>query len=560
MIKKKLGDLLVESNLITKAQLLHIIREQKITNKKFGEIVVDNGILEENDIMQALELQLGIQHVDLANYHIDPTVPRCISEDVAKDNILIPIKKESGRLTVAMEDPMNYNAIEDVRLITGLEIIPVISTKTSISTAIQFHYGKEISQRAIEEFKEVDLEKQLEELEDEILDRVNEAPLVRLVNSIIKHAVKSLASDIHIEPFENRVRVRFRIDGELEEIINPSKTTHSAMVTRIKIMGKMNIAEKRIPQDGRIEMSIDNVDIDLRISSIPTIYGEKIVLRILNKSATVLSKKELGFTDENLVRFEKIIANPNGIILVTGPTGSGKTTTLYAVLKDLNQINRNVITVENPVEYRLEGINQIQVNIKANLTFASALRSILRQDPDIIMIGEIRDTETAQISVRASITGHLVLSTMHTNDTASTITRLIDMGIESYLLSSSLVGVIAQRLVRKICQECKTKDEISASRKEKLNIPEETVLYKGMGCQTCNHTGYKGRIAIHEVMLMTEPIKELIDRGARITEIKSSSVQDGMITLKQNCIGLVMEGRTTIEEMARIVYSLNTED
>ncbi|MCD5414255.1 MAG: GspE/PulE family protein [Clostridiales bacterium] len=560
MLKKRLGDLLLESNLITEKQLIDCLSLQKKLKKQLGEILVEEGIVEEIDLIQALEFQLGIPHIDLEKYYIDPETPRVISEDMATNNVLIPIKIEHGRLLVAMANPLDHNSIEDVRLVTGMEVVPVISTKSSILLAIQYHYENEITQQAIAAFKEEDLEEQLEQLEDDILDKINEAPLVRLVNSIIKHAAKSGASDIHIEPFESRVRVRFRIDGELQEVINPSKTTHAAMVTRIKIMGKMNIAEKRIPQDGRIELNLDGHEIDLRISSMPTIYGEKIVLRILSKSAAIISKKELGFTDVNLKRFEKIIANPNGIILVTGPTGSGKTTTLYAVLKDLNKINRNVITVENPVEYRLEGIIQVQVNAKAGLTFASALRSILRQDPDIIMIGEIRDKETAQISVRASITGHLVLSTMHTNDTASTITRLLDMGIESYLLSSSIVGVIAQRLVRKICTGCKIVDNVNAKNRAKFNIPMSAVLYKGEGCNKCNQTGYKGRAAIHEVMLIDDEIKELIDNNARVAEIKKTSIEHGMITLKQNCIDLVLRGLTTIDEMAKVVYSLNGDE
>ena len=560
VLKKRLGDLLLESNLITEKQLIDCLSLQKKLKKQLGEILVEEGIVEEIDLIQALEFQLGIPHIDLEKYYIDPETPRVISEDMATNNVLIPIKIEHGRLLVAMANPLDHNSIEDVRLVTGMEVVPVISTKSSILLAIQYHYENEITQQAIAAFKEEDLEEQLEQLEDDILDKINEAPLVRLVNSIIKHAAKSGASDIHIEPFESRVRVRFRIDGELQEVINPSKTTHAAMVTRIKIMGKMNIAEKRIPQDGRIELNLDGHEIDLRISSMPTIYGEKIVLRILSKSAAIISKKELGFTDVNLKRFEKIIANPNGIILVTGPTGSGKTTTLYAVLKDLNKINRNVITVENPVEYRLEGIIQVQVNAKAGLTFASALRSILRQDPDIIMIGEIRDKETAQISVRASITGHLVLSTMHTNDTASTITRLLDMGIESYLLSSSIVGVIAQRLVRKICTGCKIVDSVNAKNRAKFNIPMSAVLYKGEGCNKCNQTGYKGRAAIHEVMLIDDEIKELIDNNARVAEIKKTSIEHGMITLKQNCIDLVLRGLTTIDEMAKVVYSLNGDE
>ena len=333
-----------------------------------------------------------------------------------------------------------------------------------------------------------------------------------MVDSIIQHAVRARASDIHIEPFEKNIRIRFRIDGELQEIMTSSKTTHSAIVTRIKIIGRMDIAEKRIPQDGRVDMNIDNKDIDLRISVLPTVYGEKIVLRLLDRSSTILTKTQLGFSAENIRMFDKLIQSPNGIILVTGPTGSGKTTTLYAVLQELNKIGRNIITVEDPVEYRLEGINQVQVNIKAGLTFASGLRSILRQDPDIIMIGEIRDTETAKIAVRAAITGHLVLSTMHTNDSASAVSRLVDMGIEPYLVSSSVVGVVAQRLVKKICTNCKIEYKPSHSEMDLLQLNENDVLYKGQGCSLCNNAGYKGRTAIHEILLMTRELREMVDR------------------------------------------------
>lgn len=560
MIPKKFGKVLLDTKLITEEQLRETLQIQRKTNKKFGEILLEKGIVEEDHLIQALELQLGIPHIDLEKYYIDPEVPRLISEEVAKSNLLIPIKKEHGRLLVTMYDPLNFNAIEDVRMVTGMEVMPAISSKVSILNAIKYHYESEITQQAIAAVQENDLEEQLESLEDDILDRVNEAPLVRLVDSIIKHAARSKASDIHIEPFDHQVRVRFRVDGELQEIINPSKATHSAMVTRIKIMGKMNIAEKRIPQDGRVEVNVEGEEIDLRISTLPTIYGEKVVLRLLNKSSAILTKKQLGFTDNNLERFEKIIANPNGIILVTGPTGSGKTTTLYVVLKDLNKVNRNVITVENPVEYRLEGINQVQVNIKAGLTFANALRSILRQDPDTIMIGEIRDKETAQIAVRASITGHLVLSTMHTNDTASTITRLLDMGIESYLLSSSVVGVIAQRLVRKICDNCRTIDQVDSSDKERFHISSEQVLYFGTGCNHCNQTGYKGRTAIHEVMPVDDNIKELIDHSAKIAAIRRAAVERGMTSLQQNCVELLLKGITTMEEMVKVVHSLDTEE
>ena len=415
---------------------------------------------------------------------------------------------------------------------------------------------KEGEEKAVEEFKkEFDID-QIVESENEQLSDIDNAPVVRLINSIIQHAMRLRASDIHIEPYEKTLRFRFRVDGELQEIMTSSRAAHSAVITRIKIMGKMDIAEKRVPQDGRVEMTIDNEAIDMRISVLPTVYGEKIVIRLLGRNDMLMSKEKLGFTETNIVLFDKLVHSTNGIILVTGPTGSGKTTTLYAVLRELNQINRNIITVEDPVEYRLEGVNQVQVNQKAGMTFASGLRSILRQDPDIIMIGEIRDTETAQIAVRAAITGHLVLSTMHTNDSASTVSRMVDMGVEPYLVSSSVVGVTAQRLVRRICPNCKTGYTSERKDMELLRIREPMTLYRGAGCSTCNYTGYRGRIAIHEIMLVNSQIRELIDRRASIDHIRNISTKHGTSTLRDNAIELVCNGVTTIDELLKVTYSI----
>ena len=388
------------------------------------------------------------------------------------------------------------------------------------------------------------------------MDEVNNAPVVRFVDSIIQHAIRTRASDIHIEPYEKNIRIRFRIDGELQEIMTSSKRAHSAIVTRIKILGRMDIAEKRLPQDGRVEMHVDNKDVDLRISILPTVYGEKIVIRLLDRSSTILTKSQLGFSEENIKMFDKIIRSPNGIILVTGPTGSGKTTTLYAVLQELNKVSRNIITVEDPVEYRLDGVNQVQVNVKAGLTFANGLRSILRQDPDIIMIGEIRDSETAEIAVRAAITGHLVLSTMHTNDSASTVSRLVDMGIEPYLVSSSVVGVVAQRLVKKICINCKQEYKPTHSERDLLHLADGDILSRGAGCSICGNTGYRGRTAIHEVMLVTREIRELIDHRASIDELRTAAAKYGTITLRDSCSRLVRKGITTSDEMLKVTYSL----
>ncbi|WP_099190658.1 GspE/PulE family protein [Tepidibacter mesophilus] len=555
--KIKLGEILTSTGKITQEQLNNALKEQKNSKKKLGQILIDNNIITEQDIIEILEFQLGIPHINLENFVIDEEVPLLISESLARRYELIPIRKQRGKLMVAMVDPLNIFAIDDVKIATNMDVDPCICSQQDVLNAIDRCYGKEVAEKAIEDFKKQYEVENINDLDEAILNDINNAPVVRLVNSIIKQSIKAKASDIHIEPFEENVRIRFRVDGQLQEIMNSSKTTHSAIVTRIKIMGKMDIAEKRVPQDGRIEINIDGKEVDLRISVLPTVFGEKIVIRLLDRSSFLLSKSQLGFTDGNLDRFYKLIENPNGIILITGPTGSGKTTTLYTILKELNQINKNIITVEDPVEYKLHGINQVQVNNKAGLTFANGLRSILRQDPDIVMIGEIRDTETAQIAARAAITGHLVISTMHTNDAPSTITRLIDMGIQPYLISASVVGSIAQRLVRKICTNCKKAYTPSDKEKEILNIEEDTKIYKGEGCAQCYNTGYKGRTSIHEIMNMSKNIRESIDNKEGIDKLRKVAMDEGMVNLRDNCKELVLNGITSFEEFMTVAYNNN---
>ena len=475
---------------------------------------------------------------------------------MARRHQVIPLSRENNQLVLAMSDPLNLQAVDDVRLFTGMAIKPVLALSSEIANQIDRFYSREGAERAVEDIsKEIGID-QITEQDLEQLSEINNAPVVRLVSSVIQHAVRVRASDIHIEPFDTTLRIRFRVDGELQEIMKSPKTAHPAIVTRIKIMAKLDIAEKRLPQDGRIEMTVEGKDIDLRISVLPTVYGEKVVMRILGRSDMLMSKAQLGFSETNIVLFDRIIRSSNGIILVTGPTGSGKTTTLYAVLRELNKINRNVITVEDPVEYRLEGINQVQVNVKAGLTFANGLRSILRQDPDIIMIGEIRDAETAQIAVRAAITGHLVLATVHTNDTASTLTRLIDMGVEPYLVSSSVVGITAQRLMRRICSNCKTTYTPDRTEMDVLKIREPVPLFRGSGCSACNYTGYRGRVAIHEIMPVNAQIRELIDKKASIDHIRSVAIRQGTTTLRENSTALVLKGVTTTEELLKVTYSV----
>lgn len=554
--KKGLGEILIKAGLITEEQLELALQRQKSSGIKLGELLIAEKTITEKQLVEALEYQLRIPCIDFAAITVDPEVARLINESLARRHMLIPVLKEDNQLTVAMVDPLNIYALDDVNIATGLVVKPALALRNQILSAIDHFYGNESAEKAVEDFaKEFGLE-QINEIEDNVLNEVNNAPVVRLVDSIIQHAIRTKASDIHIEPFEKNIRVRFRIDGDLQEIMTSAKTAHSAIITRIKILGRMDIAEKRIPQDGRVEMHFENKDVDLRISVLPTVYGEKVVIRLLDRGSVILTKSQLGFSDENINMFDKIIKSPNGIILVTGPTGSGKTTTLYAVLRELNKINSNIITVEDPVEYRLDGVNQVQVNVKAGLTFANGLRSILRQDPDIIMIGEIRDSETAEIAVRAAITGHLVLSTMHTNDSASTVSRLTDMGIEPYLVSSSVVGVVAQRLVRKICSNCRIEYNPSHAEMDLLNVRDDAVLYKGEGCSVCNHTGYKGRTSIHEILLMNREIREIVDHKGTIDEIRLAAAKHGTITLQESCINLVKKGITTTDELLKVTYSL----
>ncbi|MFA5525111.1 MAG: ATPase, T2SS/T4P/T4SS family [Tissierellales bacterium] len=555
----KLGDLLIAANKINKEQLTEALsRQKKERTKRIGEVLVDLGFVSEEEILEVLENQLRIPSIDLARYKINPKATSMIPENLARRYILIPIDKKNNKLIIAMSDPFNIFAIDDIKLLTEMDVEVVISLRSVILRSIEKFYREENTKKVLEEFEEAYTPSTIEDLDDEDLSDVNSAPVVKLVNSIVGQAIKMSASDIHIEPFESSVRVRYRIDGDLQEIMKFSIKSHMAIVTRIKIMGKMDIAERRIPQDGRVETELEGREIDMRISTLPTVYGEKIVIRILDRDGFSFSKEDLGFEDRDLKIFNNIVRQPYGIILVTGPTGSGKSTTLYTVLKDLNDEEKNIITVEDPVEYKLEGINQVQVNVKSGLTFAKGLRSILRQDPDIIMIGEIRDSETAEIAVRASITGHLVLSTLHTNDTASTVVRLIDMGVEPYLVSTSIIGIISQRLVKKLCPSCKTTYEPSIQEKKILGLkPEnEAILYKPVGCNKCIR-GYKGRVAIHEIMEIDKEIRKLIDNRASTDELKEASIKNGMKTLYNNVVNLALKGITSVEEVYRIGYTLD---
>ncbi len=557
--KKRLGDLLLEVGMITQEQLNSAMDNQKKTGEKLGNVLTKLGYVSEDDIIQVLEFQLGIPHVKLEKYNIDKSAYLTIPESISRRYGLIPIKKDNGILTVAMSDPLNVFAIDDLKIYSGLEIQPVIASHNDIVKAIDRYYSTEKALKAVEEFKKEHistLKINSDATSEQSIDEINNSPAVKVINSIIEQAVRNRASDIHIEPFETFIKIRFRTDGQLCEIMRPEIDIMPAISARIKIIGGMNIAEKRLPQDGRISVEVDDKEYDLRVSILPTLFGEKIVIRIADKKTFVLTKDQLGFNKYESEQFEKMLLNPHGIILVTGPTGSGKSTTLYSAISEINRPEINIVTVEDPIECTIEGVNQVQVNTKAGMTFAASLRSILRQDPDVIMIGEIRDMETAEIAVRAAITGHLVISTLHTNDAPSSVMRLIDMGIEPYMVSSAMVGVIAQRLVRKICSNCCIKYPASDEDMKLLGISgERPMLSKGRGCPICNKTGYRGRKGVYEVITVSKMHKEMINQRCSEEEFKKYSIEHGMLSLRENIVKKVLLGETTISELIRIAYS-----
>ncbi|WP_297416824.1 GspE/PulE family protein [Clostridium sp.] len=554
--KRRLGNILVNAGKITSYQLQEALKSQKALNKKLGEILVENSIITEEDIIEAVEQQTGIKKVDLNTINFDRKAITLIPQNLCDKYMLIPFGFDNNKIKVALADPLNIFAIDDVAISTGFEIDSFISKKDDIKKFIGIYYSsQQVNNAALQLAKEsLKAVKQSQTSSAEDINEVNSAPAVKMVDYMFKNSVELKASDIHIEPFEHEIRIRYRIDGKLKTINTLGIESLGPLVTRIKIMAGLNIAEKRIPQDGRIITNVDGKDIDLRVSVLPVVNGEKIVIRILNTGGSVLSKDKLGMSEENIKRLDRIIANPHGIILVTGPTGSGKSTTLYSVLRELNSSDVNIITVEDPVEFTMNGVNQVNVNEKAGLTFASGLRSILRQDPDIVMVGEIRDEETAEIATRAAITGHLVLSTLHTNDAPSSIVRLVDMGIKPYLVSTSVMGVVAQRLVRRICEKCKVPYEASLYEKELLgqDIDKPLSLYKGDGCGYCNETGYTGRIGIYEIMEMTREHREAINSGGNSDVIRDISIANGMKTLESECKEFVLRGITTIEELSTI--------
>ena len=555
--KRRLGEILVIANKINQAQLDEALKIQKEEGMKLGEVLVEKGFVTEYDIIHAIEQQIGIKEVDLGNVQCDKKVLKIVPQKICDKHMLAPFGFEDGKIKVAMADPLNIFAIDDIAISTGLEVKTFIAPKKDIRKFIEVNYSTEQVNKAAEELRKESKERIAQQQQSqniEEMDDVKNAPVVKMIDKLFKNAIEMRTSDIHIEPFENEIRIRYRIDGKLQTVNVLGRESLGPLVTRIKILGNMNIAERRIPQDGRIITKVGETDVDLRVSILPVVNGEKIVIRILSRDNYKLGKEKLGIADENLKKIDRMVRSPFGIVLVTGPTGSGKSTTLYTELSEINSDDVNIITVEDPVEYTLEGINQVNVNSKAGMTFASALRSILRQDPDVIMIGEIRDNETAEIAIKAAITGHLVMSTLHTNDAASSVTRLIDMGVEPFLASTSLTGIIAQRLVRRICPYCKEEYEASSYEKKILRQPEDKPLkiYKGKGCGRCHNSGYYGRVGLYEVMEMDRELKDAINRTKDPNVLKDIARKNGMTTLEEECIKHVLEGLTTVKELATI--------
>lgn len=552
---KQLGDILLDGGLVTRGQLDEAFAEHQSIGRSLGRVLVDRGILSESQLVAALAQQIGLRFIDLTDFPVDGSALARVSGAVCRRHTAIPVAFEEGRIVVAMADPANVFAVDDIRTISGFEVIPAVATRADVLAAIDRQY------RADSDLDELTSSM---EVEDDTADLaslhevVEEAPIVKFVNLLITQAIQDRASDIHLEPTEHDLRVRYRIDGVLHEVMKSPKSIQSGVISRLKIMADINIAERRIPQDGRLSVSTHGKKVDLRVATLPTVWGEKVVMRILDNSTARLDLSDLGFSDHNFATYSESFVKPYGMILVTGPTGSGKSTTLYATLNIVNRPEVNIITVEDPVEYRLPGINQVQTNPKAGLTFAAALRSILRSDPDIVLIGEIRDGETSQIAVEAALTGHLVLSTLHTNDAPSAITRLTEMGIEPFLVGSAVDCVLAQRLARRLCSKCKeayrpSPEALVAARfpwEDGMEIPE---LFRPVGCSTCSNTGYKGRLALHEVMAVNEEIERMAVEHASTAVINEAALRAGMVTLRADGMLKVGQGVTSIDEIMRVV-------
>ncbi|WP_173329264.1 GspE/PulE family protein [Ruminococcus flavefaciens] len=560
MRNERIGDYLVNQGLITSEQLQQVLDAQKASNgsKKFGDVVVELGFMSEVNFAKALAGNLRVQYVDLDNVEINTEAVQMVPEALARKHTVIAINVQGKRLTVATNDPVNFIVLEDIKVSTGMDTVPVLATTSAINKAIGKCYSMQNVDSVLEGVNQMggDLG-EMSEADLESKDRVESAPIVKLATTIVENSYRADATDIHIEPFDKYTRIRIRVNGDLVELMNISSAVHSALTTRFKLISGMNIAEKRIPQDGRFTQVVDGTTLDVRVSSLPMVHGEKIVIRILSTGQIALRKiTDLGMSDYNYTLFESMLRVPHGVILVTGPTGSGKTTTLYAALGEIAKPNVNVVTVEDPVEKAIDGINQCQVNTKAGMTFAAALRSILRQDPDVVMIGEMRDTETADIGIRAAITGHLVLSTLHTNDAASTVVRLVDMGVAPYMVATSLIGVIAQRLVKVLCPDCKKPRMTTPEENDLMGLDHSIQIFEAGGCPACNNTGYRGRTAIHEIIHCTTKVSSIIAGGGTKEEIEKAAKEQGTKLLRDNAAELVQAGETSIDELVRATYTV----
>lgn len=559
----KLGEILIAANLINQEQLNQVLEEQKKNGGQIGDILIKSGLIKESDIVEALGKQLNIPYVSLAQGLLKPNeqqeLDKLVPEQVAREQYLIPISRHLNSLTVAFADPLDLVVQDNIRRLTKCEINPMIASRKDIEEALNGFYGKRDLLREIIEQTHKDKQKK-EKVKDldlnELVKKAEEAPVIRLVNLLVKQAIDERASDIHIEPLEDGMSIRYRIDGSLYKISPPDESLLPAMVSRIKILSRLDIAERRLPQDGGFSMTIKGRNIDTRVSTVPVIHGEKVVIRILDKASIPLDLKQLGFEPDDLEKFSNAINQPYGLVFLTGPTGSGKTTTLYAALNQINSPHKNLTTVEDPVEYHLGGINQVQVKPGIGLTFASGLRAFLRQDPDVMMVGEVRDLETAEICIQSALTGHLVFSTLHTNDAPGAISRLIDIGIEPFLISASLLLIIAQRLVRRLCQGCKEEYNPSDEEKEKLGIKQGEKVYRAKGCEKCRFSGYKGRVAIHEMMFVNDEVKHLISQGKPDNIIKEAAIKNKMMTLQESGFRKVRQGMTSLEEILAVTGTL----
>ncbi len=558
MTYMRLGDLLIAAGAIDNEQLEKGLELQKDTNSRLGDTLIQAGFITEQQLIEVLQMQLGVDFIDLTAVKIPVEMAQYLPKNIAKKHTVVPVRLDRNDLYVAMSDPLNFVAQEEIKQASKKQVIPMIATKKAVEKSIATLYGNEGAARVIEEMKREAAPVQPEiPVNNPLADAANSAPTIRFVNSVIERAFQERASDIHLEPQGDEMVVRMRIDGILRKMLTVPANLQNTVIYRLKIMGGMNISERKIPQDGHAMISIKQHNLDLRIASIPTIYGEKIVVRILDKSSENISKDALGLNDGDLVKYDQLLRNSSGVILIVGPTGSGKSTTMYTMIQELNREEVNVITLEDPVEYNIEGINQCQINEKTGMTFSAGLRAILRQDPDVISVGEIRDGETASIATRAAITGHLVISTLHTNDAILAVDRLKDIGVEPYLISSALRGVISQRLVRKICPHCRKPYAPDAQQKALLDIKEdaEVTFYRGEGCPECYHSGYHGRTAVFEIFMVSGKIQRLIQTGATYEQLMEAALEEGHVTMARNCAQLVLSGVTSVEEAARAINS-----